>query len=61
METQETLANYQRGIDTGVMKSATPNVVRGLLQHIRELELELERLRTQLVAAEASSPSEAKT
>lgn len=34
---QNTLDAYRQGIDTGTMKSATPNVVRELLDEIQQL------------------------
>jgi len=35
---KETLDSYRRGVDSGVMKSATPNVVRQLLNEIEQLK-----------------------
>ena len=35
---------YRRGVETGVMKSATPNVVRELLDEIDRLQAEVNRL-----------------
>jgi hypothetical protein len=40
-EDDEGIENYAKGVVTGVMKSATPNVVAALLSRIRELQLQL--------------------
>jgi hypothetical protein len=38
--------DYRRGVETGVMKSATPNVVRDLLDEIDRLQAEVKRLKS---------------
>ena len=40
---KETLDAYRRGVETGAMKSATPNVVRQLLDEVERLRGELDR------------------
>jgi len=38
------LADYREGVESGVMRSATPNVVRALLDHIETVEKERDTL-----------------